>query len=62
MNGNRIYWDFVVILLAVYTSLAVPMEIAFRPPWLLSNVFYIFNSAVDFIYAIDIIICFRTTY
>ena len=38
MNGNRVYWDFVIILMAVYNAFATPMEVAFQPPWLKSEV------------------------
>lgn len=37
MNGNRVYWDFIIILLAVYNAFATPMEVAFKPPWLKSS-------------------------
>ena len=62
LNDNRIYWDFFIILLAIYNSLALPMEIAFKPPWLMTSVNYTLNTIIDCLFAIDIIIIFRTTY
>ena len=38
------------------------MEIAFKPYWLMTKVNYFANTFIDCIFAIDIIISFRTTY
>jgi hypothetical protein len=38
------------------------MEIAFKPPWLMTDVNYWVNNFIDLVFAIDIIISFRTTY
>ena len=62
MNQNRIYWDFFIILLAIFNSIALPMEIAFKPPWLMTKLFYIINTFIDCLFGIDILISFRTTY
>ena len=62
MNENLIYWDFLIILLAIYNSFALPMEIAFKPPWLMTSSNYIVNTIIDCLFAIDILISFRTTY
>ena len=62
MNENRIYWDLFIIILSIYNSLALPMEIAFKPPWLLTSANDTFNNFIDFCFAIDILISFRTTY
>ena len=62
MNENRIYWDFLIIIFAIYNSFALPMEIAFKPYWLTSKINYIINGVVDVLFAIDILISFRTTY
>jgi potassium channel len=62
LNENRIYWDFFIILLAIYNSLALPMEIAFKPPWLMTGFNYSLNTLIDCLFGIDILITFRTTY
>ena len=62
MNENRVFWDFVIIILAVYNSFALPMEISFRPYWLMNDTTSIVNSVIDLMFAIDILISFRTTY
>jgi hypothetical protein len=38
------------------------MEIAFKPFWLMTNVNHTANTLIDCIFAIDILISFRTTY
>lgn len=38
------------------------MEIAFKPPWLETNFFKKVNTLIDILFALDIIISFRTTY
>ena len=63
MNAARIKWDLFIILLAVYNSICLPLEIAFRPPFIVTNSFV--NSMdlfIDFLFLIDIFISFRTTY
>lgn len=62
MNENRIYWDLFIIILAIYNSFALPMEIAFKPPWLMTQANSIFNTIIDCCFGIDILITFRTTY
>ena len=62
MNGNRVYWDFFIILLAIYNAITLPMEVSFNPPFLSRTIVKMVNVLIDFIFAIDILICFRTTY
>ena len=61
-NENRIYWDFIIIILAIYNSLALPMEVAFKPPWLMTGANYTLNTLIDCLFGIDILITLRTTY
>ena len=30
-NPNKTYWEVVIIILAIYNSFQIPVEIAFRP-------------------------------
>lgn len=52
-----------IIILAIYNSVFIPIEIAFEPPQLQDSTFYqVIDFLIDFIFIIDIIIGFRTTY
>jgi hypothetical protein len=63
MNPARIKWDLFIILLAVYNSICLPLEIAFRPAFIITNPFVkIMDLIIDFLFLIDILISFRTTY
>lgn len=55
-------WDSFIILLALYTSIVIPLGIAFDFEGLESIGLAVFDSLVDFIFMIDILINFRTTY
>ena len=55
-------WDLLVIVLAVYNSILLPMEITFKPPWLETDFFKMINTLIDVLFAMDIILSFRTTY
>ena len=50
------------MVLAVFNCIVIPLEIAFEPGYV-NNIFYIIlNSLIDFMFFLDIIITFRTTY
>ena len=57
-------WDVLVILFSLYNCIEVPMEIAFN--WRIEHDKYQLteriNNVIDFMFAIDIIMNFRTTY
>ena len=61
-NPYRIKWDLFVIILAVYNSIFLPLEIAFRPSFLKHQNLVNINHVIDAIFGIDIIISYRTTY
>lgn len=50
------------MFLALFNCLFVPLEVAFDNPMFESAGFIVINSLIDFIFFIDIIICFRTIY
>lgn len=58
----RIYWDFVIILMACWNSFTLPIEIAFEPAFFRSDSTKIFNFMIDSCFGIDIIVNFLTTY
>eukprot|EP00118_Oscarella_pearsei_P020670 m.225560 g.225560 ORF g.225560 m.225560 type:complete len:497 (+) comp40016_c0_seq13:300-1790(+) len=53
----RELWNWFIILLCIYTAIAVPYNIAFGNTGLIT-----FNLVVDFMFIIDVILNFRTTY
>lgn len=61
MNPVIIKWELFVILLAVYSSIILPLEIAFKPPTLDNKNFKLINHLIDLLFLIDLIITFRTT-
>ena len=62
MDGKRVKWDLLIIILAVYNSIFLPFEIAFRPEYTNYEWVYWFNKSVDITFFIDILVNFRTTY
>lgn len=55
-------WDLFVILLAIWNVFSIPFEVAFAPVVMESAGFTVLNSIVDFVFLLDIIVQFRTTY
>lgn len=58
----RFRWDILIIFLALYNSVTIPINIAFNPPMLNSVGIAIFESIIDLCFFIDVIFNFRTTY
>lgn len=62
----RNYWDFIVILLVVYTSLVLPMRTAFL--WVYDeagssiNGWTITDITIDFLFLLDVVMNFNTGY
>lgn len=48
------------MIIAVYNCLTIPFIASFDPP--LSDVYTAFDYIIDVIFAIDVVISFRTTY
>jgi competence protein ComGF len=56
----RLRWDLFIMLLAIYNCISIPFNAAFAPE---ANVYYdIFDICTDFLFFLDIIINFRTSY
>jgi hypothetical protein len=51
-------WDFLVMLLLIYTALFVPFKVCFIEST--SDVMFIFDLVVDFLFLSDIVLTFKT--
>lgn len=58
----RSNWDFYVMLCAVWNCFSLPFDVAFEPEVMDGTFFSILNAFIDFSFAVDIVISFRTTY
>ena len=57
MNDPRLtYWEVLIIVLAVYNSYSIPVEIAFDPAPMRSNWFTLLNSIIDLMFLLDIFV------
>ena len=50
------------MIFATWNSFSIPIEIAFQPSIADSWFYFGFNSIIDFIFFLDILVTFRTTY
>lgn len=57
----RTLWDIIIIVMSLYNCFVLPVDIAFKPSALESEVIDVFNVIIDIIFAIDIFLNFRTT-
>lgn len=55
-------WDLVIMLLSLFNSFTVPVEMAFSPPFMQQPMIVSANFVIDFVFFLDILICFRTVY
>ena len=59
------YWQNLVIIFAMYNSVTIPIAIFYDshgPSIISGNIVALIDALVDFIFLIDIILTFRTTY
>jgi len=61
MNPVMVKWELIVIILAVYSSIVLPLDIAFKPPALEDYRLKVFNNVIDLLFFLDIVMTFRTT-
>ena len=54
-------WDIFVLILAVYNSMQVPYEHAFRPEIMNHIVFTTLNTVIDVVFVVDIVMMFFTS-
>jgi hypothetical protein len=55
-------FDILVIVLALCNVITIPLKVAFKPEFLSSTTSDVFDAIIDFIFVLDIIISFRTTF
>lgn len=61
MDPWRIKWDMFIIILAIYNSIGLPLQIAFNPPFMQDEYIQAFDNVIDLTFFFDIILTFRTT-
>lgn len=54
-------WDMFIVFLAIYNSLMIPFDQAFKPPFLSYIGFIIFDNIVDLLFVFDVILMFFTS-
>ena len=62
-------WDWLILALVIFTAIEIPYSVAFLIPlqgnkWSIDDVtpLFVFNLFVDFLFIVDILINFRTTF
>lgn len=58
----KIKWDLIVMILATYNTIVIPIAVSFEPEELDNSFFFWLDSAVDVMFFIDILINFRYAY
>jgi potassium voltage-gated channel Eag-related subfamily H protein 5 len=58
----KIVWDWIILLLTVYTSVFVPYNVAFKSKTMDDVPILVADSCIDVIFFLDIILNFHTTY
>lgn len=61
-ENNKIKWDALIVVLALYNSFLIPLQIAFEPKSLSGPFMLTLDLLVDFIFVLDIAVIFRTTF
>ena len=63
MSPMKVKWDLFIILLAIYNCIALPLEVAIIPPFMVENGHLTrSNLFIDLFFLLDVIISFRTSY
>ena len=58
----KLYWDILIIIMALYFSIIIPVEIAFNPVILNMALEITVEAVINMVFTIDIILTFRMTY
>lgn len=61
-DNGKINWDLVIMVLSLFNSFTVPVEMAFEPEFLKNPTLTVVNFMIDFCFFVDILICFRTVF
>mmetsp|Transcript_22846 Transcript_22846/g.35164 ORF Transcript_22846/g.35164 Transcript_22846/m.35164 type:complete len:273 (-) Transcript_22846:87-905(-) len=56
----RMKWDIFIMVLAIWNCIFIPFDVAFEPK--MPQLYIFSESIVDFFFALDIIVAFRTTF
>lgn len=63
MNSDlRVKWDLIIMGCAIWNCFSIPLELGFDPPIAETIPWVIFNAFIDFLFLLDILLTFRTTY
>lgn len=54
----KIKWDLIVMLLATWNTIVIPIDVSFEPKVLEESFFYWLDIGVDLLFLIDILINF----
>ena len=61
-SPRRVKWDLFVMALAIWNCFSIPFFIAFKPDIAGSNVMMAVDITIDFLFVVDIVINFRTSF
>lgn len=61
-SKKRFRWDLLIIFIALYNSITIPINIAFNPEILNSAGMTVLESLLDICFFVDIFFNFRTTF
>lgn len=61
-NAHKINFDLFVLILAVWNSFIVPVEVAFEPEWMTIWVYLCLEYFIDFVFVVDIVLNFFTSF
>ena len=58
----KVNWDLAIMVLAIWNCFVIPFQVAFEPPFADTTLFSVSDFIVDFMFFLDIIVHFRTTF
>ena len=61
-SRKRMYWDILVMLLATWNCFQIPFSVAFAEDYFSHWTLELFNSSIDFIFIMDVVVTFRSSY
>lgn len=61
-DGRKTFWDLFIILIAIWNCVCIPLQICFKLEALELAEVDALNNFIDFSFAVDILVCMRTTF
>lgn len=59
----KLRWDFFIIVLALWNSISIPLEVAFpEMPFFQETAYIVFGRIVDVLFAVDLLVNMRVTF